>query len=155
MIGGEDVRKIPATLEEARRLKLELANKVTDLQAQLANRDMTHAGGRRLSSREYWQWRKQAQFDLASSLSHLRFAKMWLHNLQEAHSSSDAGKAERDEHRKTRRVEFMEFLMKELEVGIDAFIEYRNKGIPDIDSRLAVLDELRRRCEGFNEEAET
>lgn len=147
----DDRRSIPSTLEEARKLRRELADKVTELSALLTNKDMTHPRGRRLSSVEYWQWKKGVQNDLTETLKRLRLAKEWLHNLQQATSNSPAAKAEREAHRNARRSEFVEFLIQELESGLNSYIEYRKQGLPEIDCRIAVLDELRRRCEDFPE----
>lgn len=142
----------PKNLEEARQFKQELADKVVEIQSQLTSRDRTHPDGRRFTNQEYCQWRQwkaKATYALAQTLKQLRAVKGWIRTY---HQDRNDTKEKRDARRAERRDEFLDFLLRELELGLDFFMEYQKKGLPDVDCKLAALDDLRRRLEGFHEQ---
>jgi hypothetical protein len=63
------------TLEEAEALRQELTLEVQNIQAQLGDKQRTDDEGRRLTSSEYWAWKKKAQHALNQKLSELREVK--------------------------------------------------------------------------------
>jgi hypothetical protein len=68
----------PTTLEEAEQLRQELTLDVQSIQAQLGDRQRTDDDGNRLSTADYWQWKKKAQHALNQKLGHLREVKAWI-----------------------------------------------------------------------------
>lgn len=66
------------TLEEAEELRQELTLEVQNIQAQLGDKQRTDDDGRRLTSSEYWAWKKKAQHALNQKLSALREVKRWM-----------------------------------------------------------------------------
>ena len=68
----------PSSVAEAEKLKLDLIDRVSDIQAQLGLRDKLDAEGRRLSSDAYWDWRRRAVGALKASHSDLRRLNAWI-----------------------------------------------------------------------------
>jgi hypothetical protein len=68
----------PKTLEEAEQTRQELTLDVQSIQAQLGDRQRTDDDGNRLSTAEYWQWKKKAQHALNQKLGELRGVKKWM-----------------------------------------------------------------------------
>lgn len=68
----------PTTLEKAELLRQELTLDVQSIQAQLGDRQRTDDDGNRLSTSEYWQWKKKAQHALNQKLVSLREVKTWI-----------------------------------------------------------------------------
>jgi len=68
----------PASLEEADIRRRDLARDVQSIQAQLGDRQRTDDNGRRLSSQEYWRWKRRATHSLNMKLDELRFIKQWI-----------------------------------------------------------------------------
>ena len=72
------------TLEEAEQVRQELTLDVQSIQAQLGDRQRTDDDGNRLSTADYWQWKKKAQHALNQKLSHLREIKAWIRDQRNA-----------------------------------------------------------------------
>jgi len=66
------------TLEEAEEFRQELTLEVQNIQAQLGDKQRTDDDGHRLTSTEYWAWKKKAQHALNQKLSELREVKKWM-----------------------------------------------------------------------------
>ena len=79
---------IPDTLEAAEELRLELLAEIQTIQAQLGDKARTDSNGRRLSSKDYWTWRRQAQHALTQKHAHLRALKL---NIQRLRGSGRGG----------------------------------------------------------------
>lgn len=75
--------EIPASLADAENLRRQLTEDIERIQIQLGDRDRTDELGRRLTSSEYWDWRKKAQHSLNRKLSELRSLKSWLKNARD------------------------------------------------------------------------
>lgn len=69
---------LPTTLEEAEPRRQQLTLDVQSIQAQLGDKQRTDENGRRLSSREYWAWKKRATHALNQRLDELRVVKQWI-----------------------------------------------------------------------------
>ncbi len=118
------------SIEEAERLKAELADMQVDIQTQLGDRDKHHPDGSRFTSNEYWQWRKKASFAMACGVKQLRFLKQWIKNYNKINGTHGGNpKAKKG-------------LVIECEKAIDLFLSYKKQGLSDEDSKLAVLDEM-------------
>ena len=72
---GHSTEKESASLEQAEVLRAKLTADIQGIQAQLGDRQRTHEDGRRLTSKEYWSWRRQAQYSLNKKLGELRNVK--------------------------------------------------------------------------------
>ena len=68
----------PKDLAEAEQLRQELTLDIQRIQAQLGDRQRTDEQGRRLSTKEYWAWKKRAQYVLNEKLVELRSLKAWI-----------------------------------------------------------------------------
>jgi hypothetical protein len=75
---GSDTFTEPTTLAEAESLRAELTGDVQSIQAQLGDKQRIDDEGRRLSSQEYWTWKKRAQHALNQKLEDLRAVKLWM-----------------------------------------------------------------------------
>ena len=73
-----DETPTPKTLEEAESIRQELTLDVQSIQAQLGDRQRTDDDGNRLSTADYWQWKKKAQHALNQKLVDLRGVKTWI-----------------------------------------------------------------------------
>lgn len=72
----------PLNLEAAESLRDELAKEVQRIQSQLGDKQRTDSTGRRLSSKEYWAWRRQASHALTEKLDQLRQVKSWIRDFR-------------------------------------------------------------------------
>jgi len=63
---------------EAESLRAELTGDVQSIQAQLGDKQRIDDEGRRLSSQEYWTWKKKAHHALNQKLEDLRAVKLWM-----------------------------------------------------------------------------
>jgi hypothetical protein len=81
---GLDTFEIPKSLDEAETLRAQLTNDVQSIQAQLGDKQRTDEEGRRLTSKEYWAWKKRAQHALNQKLDELRFIKNWIRERRHA-----------------------------------------------------------------------
>lgn len=70
------------TLAEAEERRQQLTLEVQGIQAQLGDRQRTDESGRRLTSNEYWAWKKKAQYALNQKLDELRSIKNWIRDLK-------------------------------------------------------------------------
>jgi len=92
----------PTSLAEAEALRVELTNDVQSIQAQLGDKQRTDEDGNRLTSKEYWSWKKRAQHALNQKLDHLRYVKTWIReNRQAAYPSRMATADEAIAHVRT------------------------------------------------------
>ena len=73
-----DLFEAPVDLEEAEKQQRELTLDVQTIQQQLGDRQRTDKNGNRLSRKDYWAWKKQAQFVLNQKLATLRSVKAWI-----------------------------------------------------------------------------
>jgi len=73
-----DDKDTPTSVEEAEARREALALQVQDLQAQLGDKQKTDQHGRRMSSKDYWAWRADAQQTLNAKLGEIRAIKAWL-----------------------------------------------------------------------------
>lgn len=73
-----DDKDTPTSVEEAEARREALTLQVQDLQAQLGDKQKTDQHGRRMSSKNYWAWRSDAQQTLNAKLGELRAVKAWL-----------------------------------------------------------------------------
>ena len=69
------------TFEEAENFRQEITLEVQNIQAQLGDKRRTDDDGRRLTSAEYWAWKKKAQHALNKKLSELREVKKWMREI--------------------------------------------------------------------------
>ncbi len=70
------------TLAEAEERRQQLTLEIQGIQAQLGDRQRTDESGRRLTSSEYWSWKKKAQYALNQKLDELRSIKNWIKDLK-------------------------------------------------------------------------
>jgi hypothetical protein len=70
------------TLADAEERRQQLTLEIQGIQAQLGDRQRTDDQGRRLSSNEYWAWKKRAQHALNQKLDELRLVKSWIRENQ-------------------------------------------------------------------------
>lgn len=68
----------PKTIEEAEQRRMELGTHITSIQAQLSSRNQTDKSGQRVSSFDYWTWRKNATCALTHKVHELRLVKTWI-----------------------------------------------------------------------------
>lgn len=68
----------PGSLADGEALRIRLTREIESIQSQLGDRDRTDENGDRLSSSQYWEWRKKAQHSLHLKLTELRGLKQWL-----------------------------------------------------------------------------
>jgi hypothetical protein len=69
---------LPDSLESAEIRRKQLTLDVQSIQAQLGDKQRTDEDGNRLSSKEYWAWKKRAQHALNQKLDELRAVKHWI-----------------------------------------------------------------------------
>lgn len=74
----QDELALPENLEEAEEQRAQLTLDVQSIQAQLGDKQRTDENGKRLTSREYWAWKKRAQHALNQRLNDLRAVKQWI-----------------------------------------------------------------------------
>lgn len=72
-----DSFKEPADYDEHDRRRNELCAEVDRLSTAISNRDARDESGRRMDSRQYWQWRQAAVTKLDALRRELRFLKDW------------------------------------------------------------------------------
>jgi DNA-binding transcriptional MerR regulator len=77
----------PSCLSEAEARRKQLTLDVQSIQAQLGDKQRTDENGRRLSSKEYWSWKKRATHALNQKLDSLRSIKQWIHEKRASMSS--------------------------------------------------------------------
>ncbi|MBW2691006.1 MAG: hypothetical protein JRE57_00050 [Deltaproteobacteria bacterium] len=77
----------PRTLDEAEVRRQDLTLNVQSIQAQLGDKQRTDDNGRRLTSKEYWAWKKRATHALNQKLDELRLVKQWLRNNRQPSTS--------------------------------------------------------------------
>jgi len=100
------------TTEEAEAFRQELTLEVQNIQAQLGDKQRTDDDGRRLTSAEYWTWKKKAQHALNQKLAELREVKKWMRE-------KNAGSAGFTLHRAIEHVQNLcELVSKLQEFGI-------------------------------------
>jgi hypothetical protein len=69
---------VPESLHEAEERRAQLTLDVQSIQAQLGDKQRTDEEGHRLTSNEYWAWKKKAQHALNQRLVELRVVKEWI-----------------------------------------------------------------------------
>jgi len=77
-ISQQEEFDLPKDLDEAEERRVQLTLDVQGIQAQLGDKQRTDDSGRRLSSQEYWNWKKRAQHALNFKLNELRAIKKWI-----------------------------------------------------------------------------
>lgn len=70
--------KEPKNLDDAEELRIQLAGDVQMIQSLLGDKQRTDENGERLSSHEYWLWKKNTQIELNEKLGILRTVKLWI-----------------------------------------------------------------------------
>lgn len=70
--------KTPTSLHEAESRRAQLTLDVQNIQAQLGDKQRVDENGQRLTSNEYWAWKKKAQRVLNQRLVELRMTKEWI-----------------------------------------------------------------------------
>jgi len=75
----------PRTLADAEEQRLQITLEIQGLQAQLGDRQRSDEAGRRLSPREYWNWKGLAQQELNQKLDELRIVKAWIRDHRPPH----------------------------------------------------------------------
>ena len=90
MPGKEKEFQEPISLEEGEARRIQLTQDVEGIEAQLGDRNRTDETGNRMSSAQYWAWRKKAQHSLRQKLGELRVLKSWLRTKRAEQSSSIA-----------------------------------------------------------------
>jgi len=83
-MSGSETFEEPTSPEEADSRRAELTSDVQDIQAQLGDKQRQGDDGSRLSSREYWTWKKRAQHALNQKLEELRAIKLWIKEHRQA-----------------------------------------------------------------------
>lgn len=68
----------PTNLDNAEEFRVRLTGDIQIIQAQLGDRQRLGDNGKRLSSREYWLWKKDARCELNRKLDNLRAVKLWI-----------------------------------------------------------------------------
>lgn len=71
------------TIEEAELHRQRLTLEVQTIQAQLGDRRRVDEHGKRLTSNEYWQWKRRATHALNRKLEELRAVKSWIKDNRE------------------------------------------------------------------------
>jgi hypothetical protein len=74
----QDEFALPTSLDEAEERRAQLTLDVQSIQAQLGDKQRTDENGKRLTSKEYWAWKKRAQHALNQRLNELRAVKQWI-----------------------------------------------------------------------------
>jgi len=69
---------LPTCIEDAESRRAQLTRDVQEIQAQLGDKQRTDSDGRRLTSAQYWDWKKRAQHRLNQKLAELRAIKQWI-----------------------------------------------------------------------------
>lgn len=66
------------THEDAERRRQQLTLEIQTIQAQLGDRQRVDESGRRMSSADYWAWKRKAAHALNKKLEDLRAIKAWI-----------------------------------------------------------------------------
>jgi hypothetical protein len=80
----------PASLEEAERRRVDLANEINDINAQLGDRNRTILG-ERVAEKDYWAWRTKAVNAKRYREAELSLLKLWLKEHRVTESIAAAG----------------------------------------------------------------
>ena len=85
---------VPATLDEARKRRTELALRLTEIQSQLSQKDRDIEGVR-MSAHEYHEWRGRAVCAVKHSQNEIIFLNAWIADNQPKRiARADAGESE-------------------------------------------------------------
>ena len=70
----------PANTAEAEARMKALMDSIRDIEVQLGDRDHRDACGERMEGRDYWQWRRNANFARTRKVAEYGYLKAWLKN---------------------------------------------------------------------------
>lgn len=80
----------PNDLEDAENRRLDLVAEIQTISAQLGDRDRRSLAGERMSSAEYWEWRRRAISALHAKEAALRRLKAWIRSQKHAQRLKEA-----------------------------------------------------------------
>ena len=80
----------PASLEEGERRRLELVDRLSEVNIQLGDRNKMTIDGRRVTSDEYWGWRQRAVIAKRYAEAELQHLKSWMKEQRRARTADQA-----------------------------------------------------------------